>query len=220
MPKVTEEQCVRLVMEIRRTFGGAPLLRSEDQERYYGIMKGLIKRTPPRDVVEMMLIRDTTNDMWEVLRCDRNKALVFNSKVIPRLNFQKKRQIDDQENEAAQKREAAEFNGPHQDAELTAQDERLIRLHGVIEETPHAVDELLERAETELIHLRTMQELMPFFQQIENMRSNATDRYREGLDLLEQSFGESTIDKGDDVVEAEYEMITPDATLVPDGKED
>jgi hypothetical protein len=213
------------VVDIRKAFGRAPLLSSDDQDRYYGIMKGLIKRTPPRDIVEMMLIRDTTNDMWEVLRCDRNKALIYESELRQRLTFQKKRQLENDEMKVAQEQEAAEFKGHPQDDELTAKEERLIRLHGVIDETPQAVDELLARAEAELTHSRTMQVLMPFLQQLGDMRSHSIDRYREGVDLLERHYGASRIHEGDDVVEAEYEMRTPDgqpvdAALVLDEKED
>ena len=59
--------------EIRDLLGPAPVLSSEDPKRYERILNNLAQCVQPRDIIEWMLVRDLTDERWEIERLRRFK---------------------------------------------------------------------------------------------------------------------------------------------------
>jgi hypothetical protein len=57
-------------------FGDPPLLRGEDDSRYYAVMEQFTKMIEPKDIMYWWWVKDMTDHTWEIRRLRRFKVLV------------------------------------------------------------------------------------------------------------------------------------------------
>ena len=63
--------------EIRQLFGPPPLLSTEDPDLYERTFAGFAQSLRPRDALEWMIVRDLTDEYWELQRHKNFKPLLI-----------------------------------------------------------------------------------------------------------------------------------------------
>jgi hypothetical protein len=73
MTRITTADVFTMPPEVRDLLGPAPVLSTEDARRYERILNSSAQCVQPRDFIEWMLVRDLTDERWEIERLRRFK---------------------------------------------------------------------------------------------------------------------------------------------------
>ena len=171
---MTREEIARA----RWLFGPAPILTSEEPERFEEFFTQLANGLKPQDVTEVMLIWQFTVDSWLVNRAIRHAAVAIERRYVEgvRLKLQRARLL-----QAQKKGEITAEIRSSIPTDIAA----LAELEETISSTVDDMDEIHKRKASEREHNIAFEKSMAFQEQLDRLISSATRRRDDALKLLE-----------------------------------
>jgi len=161
-------------------FGPLPVLTTESTEQFQEIMNQAIACVSPRDIMELMFIRDFVSESWQINRLRRHGTVAIErwyhqsqAYQVQRAKVLKARR-DDRVNELAERL----GQQPADIAELVHLEDKV--LEGVAD-----IDNLFARKATEMEHNRALEKSIQFHEQLERMIESATKRRNDALRQME-----------------------------------
>jgi hypothetical protein len=198
----------------RRLFGPAPVLTSEEPERFEEFFTQLANALKPGDFMEVLLIWHFTLASWNLNRYTLHAAV-----AIERRHEEGVRQeLQRARLQHAQKKQEirAEIRGcrPNDIAALA-------ELEEIIDSTPDDMQEIQKRKKKERDHNLAFERSIAFQEQLDRLTNNATRRRDDTLAQLElyrAGLGIQAKEASNQILEGEFQEIIPIAqavTLVP-----
>jgi hypothetical protein len=193
--------------ELRELLGPPPVLGSEDDGAYDGLVDRLAQALAPRDFVEQLLVRELADCTWEMARYRRQKTLTMERGFDEYAEFPAYEALE-------------ELSAEEGDGTTLAQEDDATTLADAAEEAqcieqPDAID-------FELDHARALQRALGYHERLDKLLITATnrrddvlgalERYRIGLGHWSRQVSDTII--AADRVEAEPKQIAA-APLVP-----
>jgi hypothetical protein len=200
--------------EIARTrwlFGPAPILTSEEPERFDEFFTQLANALKPRDVMEVTLIFQFTVESWRINRASRHAAVAVERRYEEgaRLKLQRARLAHAQKKGET----TAEIRSctPSDIAELAALEE-------TIDSTLDDMDEIYKRKARERDHNIAFERSMAFQEQLDKLITSATRRRDDVFKLLEiyrAGLGAQAKDAAEQILDGDYQEVMPVCTQAP-----
>ena len=145
-------------------FGPLPVLTSEDTEQFQEIFNRVIACLAPRDMIDLMFIRDYVFKAWHINRLRRHGVVAIErwyrqsqAYQVQRAKVLKTRR-DDRVNELAE-----------QLGQSPADLARLIHLEDKVLEGVGDIDDLFARKASEMEHNRALEKSIQFHEQLERL---------------------------------------------------
>jgi hypothetical protein len=205
-----------ILAELKDLFGPPPVLRTEDPKAYDGIMLRLIQCFAPRDFMEQLLMKQLTDQTWDMKRYTHHKTLSIERKFLQRLGSLAKRAKAAGQKQDGQARKPIEGDGQPL-TELV----RMYDLEDFIQGTVQDVDAILERLPAEFDHARALEASIDYHTRLDELLSTATARRNDALDQLERyrrGLGGLLRKASDEIIYAQCsveELTTNESPLAP-----
>jgi hypothetical protein len=162
-------------------FGAPPVLSTENLAYYKTIWSQLTAHFKPRDIVELMLIRNLVDATWESQRYIRQRTLSVERRFRTSAEFQQQRAAEIAKRRDQEIRRLAEKMGvPPSDFLLKCQMDS--ELEDLLIDTEH----FFERIPTELDHARALESAIEYHERLEKLLTGALDRRDGAIAMLDQ----------------------------------
>jgi hypothetical protein len=201
-----------LLAELKMLFAQPPVLSTESELAYYSVMAKFLECFAPEDFMMKILVKDLTNETWEIMRLDRHKTLTIDRRYSQHLKFQKERKkLRDQRKEAIAQRAEKLANPPTAEERAFEAELHLVDVVG-------DVDEILERGPQELDHAKGLESGIEYYERLGQARDQAIKRRNEILELMSlyrEGLGQSLRQVSERIIEGECkEIASEEAPLV------
>jgi hypothetical protein len=199
--------------ELKKLFGPPPVLSTESTDTYYAIMDAFIKCFKPGDFMVAMFMKDLTDSTWDAMRYARHKTLAMERKYRQGLEIKAARAKE----VAERKRLAAAVK--KDDEDNTPAEKRSMELLIAFESAADDALKILEQPPTELDHARALQDVMEYYERLDQLLSKAIARRNDALEqigLYREFLGHQLRRVSDEIIDAEFSEAKPEeAPLVP-----
>jgi hypothetical protein len=196
-------------------FGPPPVLSTEDQKQFEGILDKVIMCLTPQDMVELIYIRQFVQASWIIDRFTRHGTVSIERWYRQSLQYQAQRMKIQKTRKEAQAQNKADQSGqaPRDIAHLVALEENII-------ESASDIDEILLRKATELEHNRALEKGILLQEQIERLITSATTRRNGALGQLELyriGLGQLVRESTSEIIDGECHEVSrqPQESVVP-----
>lgn len=210
--------------EIRQLFGPPPLLSTEDPDLYERTFAGFAQSLRPRDALEWMIVRDLTDEYWELQRHKNFKPLLIEQAY----ERQVKRATEQVESDFCAKAHALRASltraakpasaGAHKDTSAQQDEEhaaakRKEKIEADIESLAHATAEkleLLQRPATDADYAGNLEHWIYPYERVDQLQLAAQKRLnavRQDLECYRDGLARQLRDH--DVVDGEFEEAPP-----------
>ncbi len=201
--------------EMRILLGPPPILSSESVDRFNRIFNQLLECLKPRDIVEVMLIRDFAVASWEADRYTGHRSLAFNRRFRQNIEHQIQ-QLKEQK--ARRKERVANYH--RQSGERPRDIAALVELERRILEDDEGIEGLLKRAPSELDHNEAVEKGIALHKDLEFLISSLTKRKHEALEMLDRyrkGLGKRVAEAMDEILEGEFKEVgaSPEEAAAP-----
>ena len=166
--------------EMNALFGPPPVLSTEDPKRFEAVLAQLLACLEPRDMVELLLIRQYAHDSWIIERYSRHSTL-----AVERYHRQSREFLAEQMKEQETRREVQAGNRAER-IDAPTDIARLVALEDSISESVRDVDDILERKATEMEHNHALERSCALLGGFDRLINGATARRNNALVLLDQ----------------------------------
>ncbi len=166
--------------ELEALVGPPPVLRTEDVELYDKIRAHFMACFRPEDAIQWWLVDRLVDNAWLIKRYSRHQTVAVERWYQQNLQFQAQR--SKLQNAIKEKRTSFLADRMSQTPPDVA---HLRHLEDTIMESLSDVDEIFERAPTELEHNRALEKGITFHEQLDKLTASATKRFDDTLLVLE-----------------------------------
>jgi hypothetical protein len=194
------------VAQLKEMFGPPPLLSSESIEAYDKFLAGLVDCFNPSDPFEAMLVRQVADETAFAARYTRHHTLAIDGRLRRLREFQAK-----QAKALAERKSGRASANAERAKSPQNEDERMMELVDVLENTLGEVDGILDRAKTERDHARALESAVGYIEQLDNLLNSAIARRNVALRQLEayrEGFGRHLRRVSDEVI-GEFKELAP-----------
>ena len=214
------DSVAKTLADIKKLLGAPPVLTSESLRTYDRLLTQVVEAMQPRDIIEMMFVKDVVNASWEISRYETHQTLVIERQHQRRQEQENKRR----QHERKRKKELVAYKEEQREqAERTAESanqdeqqdqtkapttlfERMLELEEVIDATVSDVDEIIEAVPDEVDHAIALEAGIDYFVELDRLRSVAIARRNEALrqlDFYHHGLGERLRRITDQIIDAE-----------------
>ncbi len=214
--QIQTESTMTDLAELKKLFGPPPVLSTESEDVYYAIMAAFVKCFKPGDFMVAMFMKDLTDSTWDAMRYRRHMTLTMERKYRQGL-----------EHRVARAKEAAERKrlatpAKKDDEDCTPVEKRSIELlHASMTDD---VIKILNRPPTELDHARALQDVIEYYEQLDELLGKAIARRDDALEqigLYREYLGRQLRRVSDEIIDAEFSEEKPaEVPLVPTSGQD
>jgi hypothetical protein len=200
--------------DIEALLGPPPLLTGESHEIYNTLFSQVAESLDAGgDIILKILTKKFVDSTWEASRLARHRTLSIDRRVRQSREFQvarKKKQLE--KRQATIEKIAERLGQPKNEFTL------MIEQEGLIEASVQDVDEILERAPTEIEHNRGVEETILLQGQYDGLMNSAARRQDDAIVLIERYQAmKRRRQTSKDIIEGDYSEIataeTPRLTM-------
>jgi hypothetical protein len=199
------------IEQARELFGAAPILTSEEPERFEKFFLHLATSIQPRDFTELLLIWHFTCESWSLSRYTRHAAVAVDRRYQESLLHQAQRAKLQETRRLSQNRNTFANAVPADIAGLATLEENVLSVY-------EDVDEILKRKTSELDDNRALQGSIVFQEQLDRLIISATRRRDDTLTQLETyraGLGAQASAAAEQILDGEFQEVAPVSTLAP-----
>ena len=166
------------IEQARELFGPAPILTSEEPERFEKFYLQLATSIKPRDFTELLLLWHFTCDSWNLSRYTRHAAVAIERRHQEQVLFAVQRAKFEEKRRLSQTGATFATAVPRDIAELANLEEKFLS-------TAEEVGDILKRKASERDHNLGLQKSIIFQDQLDKLINSATRRRDDALHQLE-----------------------------------